>query len=109
MKDNNKHIITQDKSKPIEDWLINILQTYKQKLYKIEYRSPKTYWYTVQDKHNWDFTSNEYRIVQARRYVIKIDREGIPEIVRTNDTDISDLFGLQSDGGTFILMEEVQY
>ena len=98
------------KDQTIETWIMNILTTKNHGEYAIQYRSPKTPWYNLEDTHKWDFYGNEYRIVKARRYTIRIDPEGIPEIVRTGE-DLLDLplFGKQPDGSIYIQMEEVQY
>lgn len=109
MKDNNDHICTKIEDSSIEDWMVTILQAYKFDGVRVEYRGQKTNWYTIEDNHRWDFYVNEYRIVRKRRYIINIDKDGVPEIIKTEE-DSSDLnIGLQSDGGTYILMEEVQY
>lgn len=109
MKDNNDHIIVR-KDQTLESWISQLMNVKKLGMYEIQYRSQKTHWYKVEDEHRWDFYGNEYKIVMARRYIIRIDKDDTLEIIRTNYTsDINDMFGLQSDGSTFIVMEEVQY
>lgn len=102
------HIITRHNDVKLEDWIILIVQRYKQGK-NIEYRSQKTKWYNVGEKHLWDFYGNEYRIVEPRRFIIEMSSSGDYCIAETSDCWSGSDYGKDTNGSTYFLMEEIDH
>ena len=106
MKDNNGHILRQISTESLETWIQLLMKTYKDGIYKIQYRGSKTNWYTVLSEHRWDFYGNDYQIIKPRQYVIAT-KDGEVHIEETSNYLFD--YNKNTDGTEYFLMQEVEH
>jgi len=102
------HIITKYKDDKIETWIKTLMQRHLEGK-SIQYMGPKTQWFNVEENHVWDFYENEYRFVLPRKFIISCSKDEDYRIVETSDCWSGSDYGMDSDGTTYFLMEEIDH